>query len=182
MLGGASPLAVAGVVLDSALVSVVRGVTFAIVRVGGLEALGRVEPGSGMVGRPGAGDVDGEWEEGKGLLGTYYFVEEGIDGDGEDGGEDGMVRVRMRTRMVDGWFGVEHPASGSAACALSAWRSLVMGRRRVGYEIVQGVEMGRRCDIGIEVKLREGLAEVERIALSGDAVRVGEGMICVPDV
>ena len=111
--------------------------------------------------------LDEGWQEG--LVGTFYYVRLGIDA------EEGRM---LRTRM----FGSkEDPATGSVPSALASWLSLQEERGRVrerfGYVLTQGVEMGRRSEIGVEVwKNKEGEA-VERVVLSGEAVPVMEGWV-----
>jgi predicted PhzF superfamily epimerase YddE/YHI9 len=51
-----------------------------------------------------------------------------------------------------------------------------MGRMRE-WRIVQGVEMGRRSEIGVRVEVESG--RVKEIELRGTAVRVSEGAIVV---
>ena len=49
----------------------------------------------------------------------------------------------------------------------------------VEFEVVQGVEMGRRSDISVRVRLGSELAEkrVEEIILGGSSVQVMEGSL-----
>jgi PhzF family phenazine biosynthesis protein len=138
-----------------AVVSVVKGMTFMFVQLTSEDALARLQPFPRRVVMP-SGYL-GEWN---GFVAVYAFYER----------EDGVVR----TRMFDGTF--EDPATGSAACTLAGW--LVEkggpGKRRV--EIVQGVEMGRRSEIGVVVEVgRDG--KVEKVELEGTAVTVMTGWI-----
>jgi PhzF family phenazine biosynthesis protein len=76
---------------------------------------------------------------------------------------------------------MEDPATGSVASALSAWLSLKGGERgKTGgsrrFEITQGVEMGRRSVIRVEVMVGDG-KRVEEVRLSGSAVLVMEGSL-----
>ena len=153
-----------GGVLRIDVMSPVRGMNFVCVELESLEVLGSVAcTGS----RPTA-KLDKEWDVG--FVGALFYVRTG-----EEDAEDGRKVVRVRSRMIEGVM--EDPATGSAACALGALLSLRAKERRVVYEITQGVEMGRRSDIGMAVTLTEGLDEVETLELSGSSVRVMEGKV-----
>lgn len=148
------------------VVSPVRGMNFACVELEGLEALGAV----GCNGVKPAVRLDREWDVG--FVGALFYVVLGVE-DVEGGGR----RVQVRTRMIEGAF--EDAATGSAACALAGFLALKGGVRRVEFEVVQGVEMGRRSEIGVVVGLTEGLDGLESLELSGSAVRVMEGKVVV---
>lgn len=76
--------------------------------------------------------------------------------------------------MVEGAF--EDPATGSASCGLAAMLAMKEGLKgRTRFELVQGVEMGRRSEIGVEVVM-EG-AGVKTIELAGRAVEVMQGKV-----
>lgn len=76
--------------------------------------------------------------------------------------------------MVEGAF--EDPATGSASCGLAALLALKEGLEgRTTFELVQGVEMGRRSEIGIELVMREG--KIQTIELIGKAVEVMQGKV-----
>ena len=120
-----------------------------------------------MGSRP-AAKLDGECDVG--FVGALFCVKTG-----EEEGKDGSKVVRVRTRMIEGIL--EDPATGSAACALGALLSLRAKERKVIYEVTQGVEMGRRSDIGMAVTLNEGLDGVEMLELSGSSVKVMEGRV-----
>jgi PhzF family phenazine biosynthesis protein len=154
--------------LKAPIVSIVKGMTFLLVELKSLTALREV-----TMENPGVdfhGLLDGEW--GEGFVSQYYFVVLG---------EEGGV-VRVRTRMIE--VAMEDPATGSAASALSAWLSLTGDQRgRSGgirrFEVSQGVEMGRRSVIGVEVVVGEKNMEkrVDGVRLSGSAVLVMEGSL-----
>jgi PhzF family phenazine biosynthesis protein len=114
--------------------------------------------------------LDEGWREG--LVGTYCFVDQGT-------GPDGVRN--LRTRM---FASREDPATGSAACALTAYLSLQEGRAgRYRYKIVQGVEMGQRSEILVEIGVKKGEVhgfEIEEVLLSGSAVQVMQGTLEVP--
>lgn len=86
----------------------------------------------------------------------------------------------IRTRMVLG--GLEDPATGSAASGLAAYLALTEGRasQEYKYSLVQGVEMGRRSDIGVGVAL-DSDGKIEKVELVGTAVQVSEGKMTVPE-
>jgi PhzF family phenazine biosynthesis protein len=75
---------------------------------------------------------------------------------------------------------MEDPATGSAASALTAYLSLTEGnaKQTLVYGLTQGVEMGRRSDIQIQVQMTED-AGIEKVVLGGAAVRVMEGRLVV---
>jgi len=80
--------------------------------------------------------------------------------------------------MIEG--PLEDPATGSAASDLAAYLSLTAGResKTLKYEIIQGVEMGRRSEIFIEVEMTEDGA-VSQLFLEGGAVQVMEGRLTI---
>lgn len=87
---------------------------------------------------------------------------------------------RFRARMFAPRDGImEDPATGSAAVAFAGlWAASERPGEGVHrLAIVQGVEMGRRSEIGLEVEIAGGL--LARVRLSGAAVRIAEGMLLV---
>ena len=78
-------------------------------------------------------------------------------------------------RMIEGNF--EDPATGSAACGLSAFLALKARESRVDFEITQGVEIGRQSDIGVSVTLNTSADAVEKLELKGSAVKIMEGKV-----
>lgn len=78
---------------------------------------------------------------------------------------------------------LEDPATGSAACTLASFLSLqdgAAGQTR-SYTIVQGVDMGRRSVITVDVSLDEQ-RHVSTVQLKGSAVKVMSGHLTVgPD-
>jgi PhzF family phenazine biosynthesis protein len=153
-----------GAVLGIDVMSPVRGMNFVCVELESLEVLALV----GCTGSRPAAKLDGEWDVG--FVGALFYVKTG-----EEEGKDGSKVVRVRTRMIEGIL--EDPATGSAACALGALLSLRAKEKKVIYEITQGVEMGRRSDIGMAVTLNGGLDGVETLELSGSSVKVMEGKV-----
>ncbi|KAG6899341.1 hypothetical protein C0993_011129 [Termitomyces sp. T159_Od127] len=138
-----------------ALASIVKGMTFVLLELTSEEALGRLQPFQMRITAPDLGD----WA---GFLGVYAFYER----------PDGVVR----TRMFDGTL--EDPATGSAASTLAGWLAKKKGSGTWNFQIVQGVEMGRKSEITVNVEI-DSSGEVSRIDLGGSAVEVMEGLICV---
>jgi PhzF family phenazine biosynthesis protein len=149
------------------LVSIVKGMTFLLVELASLEALGRVRLQGTSIDFHGVLDKEEGW--GESFVAKYYFVvlkEE----------EEGKEVVKVRTRMLE--VGMEDPATGSAASALGSWLALREGRSR-RFEVTQGVEMGRRSVIGVHVGLDGDGKKVVGVRLSGCAVVVMEGSLRV---
>ena len=139
--------------------SPVKGMNFICAELESLEALAQVTV-TGV--RPTA-KLDSDWSIG--FVGAYFYVVTGQEGGSLD----------IRSRMIEGRM--EDPATGSAAAALSALLALKHKLQSASFRITQGVEMGRRSDIGMTVKLTDALDAVERIELSGSSVQVMQGTI-----
>jgi len=118
---------------DFAIVSIVKGMTFVLVELDDLEQLKLASLAGGSVD---IGELDEGWDDT--FIGLYFFVRTGHSRGGV---------VTLQTRMIEG--SLEDPATGSAASALTAYLSLGGGSsgETLSYEIVQGVEMGRRSEI-----------------------------------
>ncbi|KAH9211326.1 hypothetical protein DL95DRAFT_369894 [Leptodontidium sp. 2 PMI_412] len=163
--------------LDAQIVSIVQGMTFLLVRLGSLEELGDVQ----LVGEDVSfhGVLDEGWR--MGFVAKYYFVV--LEGEGSYGDSGGVMKIRSRMLEV----AMEDPATGSAASALSCYLALCGGDYgRKKFEVTQGVEMGRKSVIGVEVFVGEGLGQgeegrrrVEGVRISGNAVVVMEGNLRV---
>ncbi|RDW67127.1 PhzF family phenazine biosynthesis protein [Aspergillus mulundensis] len=149
-----------------ALFSVVKGMSQLLVELPSLEALAAVTTAYG--GQPASSlYLDAGWDEG--MVATYFYVRNVED--------EVLGRKVIRTRTILG--NLEDPATGSAASGLTAYLSLREGRAgRFVYDVVQGVEMGRRSEIGLEVVTGE--KGIVRLELRGSAVKVSEGSIVVP--
>ena len=153
------------------IVSIVKGMTFLLVRLESLEALAKVEIMGSELNFQGLLDDKEGWD--LGFVARYYYV---VDDGNEKKNEfaNGDVVERVRSRMVEDTM--EDPATGSAACALSAY--LALKEKRTGiFEITQGVEMGRRSVIGVEIVVDGEGRKVESVRLSGSAVQVMEGSL-----
>ncbi|WP_018235556.1 PhzF family phenazine biosynthesis protein [Ensifer sp. BR816] len=74
---------------------------------------------------------------------------------------------------------IEDPATGSASAALGAYLVSLLPRADAETEITieQGVEMGRRSIITVEVSKREGV--VRKVSVSGECVPVMGGEIAI---
>ncbi|PGH13574.1 hypothetical protein AJ79_03567 [Helicocarpus griseus UAMH5409] len=159
------------------IVSIVKGMTAVHVRLPGLEALAAMTTPSGGYSLPAlstekGGFMDPGWDVGMRLV-VYFYVKNVED---ERTGKS-VIRSRMFVETI------EDPATGSAASGLVAYLALSgegSGRgKEMEFHVVQGVEMGRRSDIGLKVEMKEGNREIEKIELSGSAVKVAEGDILV---
>ena len=142
------------------LVSPVKGMNFISIELSNLETLAKVEI-SGS--RPSA-KLDDEWDEG--LTGAFFYV--------ITDNEKGLVKLRTRMLLA----AIEDPATGSASCGLCAFLAMKFkAGRTTKFELTQAVEMGRKSDIGVEVTLTDSMDAVEKIELSGTAVKVTEGAL-----
>lgn len=103
------------------------------------------------------------------VLEPYYYVKLPDEG-------DGITRLRTRLIMFDEG---EDPATGSAASALTSYLSLQKGEasKTYNYHLEQGVEMGRRSQIGVAVRLDATGESVREVLLSGTAVSVMQGQL-----
>ncbi|KAK4548755.1 hypothetical protein LTR36_008528 [Oleoguttula mirabilis] len=140
------------------LVSPVKGMNFICVELPSLEALAAIQ----MSRKPTA-QLDEGWHVG--FVGTYFYVI----------CRQNHQEMDLQTRMIEGTF--EDPATGSAACGLGARLALKHKWTRAVFNITQGVEMGRKSDITVDVTLKAGSDEVEEIVLGGSSVKVMEGEI-----
>ncbi|KKZ63067.1 hypothetical protein EMCG_02568 [[Emmonsia] crescens] len=163
------------------IVSVVKGMTAAHVQLPSLEALAAATTASGGYGFPAisteaGGYFDPDWDTGLPLH-VYFYVKDVRD-------EVRKTNV-IRSRMF--FDATEDPATGSAASGLVSYLALTGqgggsgagNQEEMLFHVVQGVEMGRRSDIGLKVILKEGGKEIDKIQLSGSAVKVSEGDILI---
>lgn len=166
------------------VVSIVRGMTATLVPLASLTALAAVAIASGGATIPTSSTADGGyldpgWETPDHLARYFYVL---------DVPDETLGRNVIRSRMCVS--GIEDPATGSAASSLTTWLSLfgpaVAQRQEEGdlreYHVVQGVEMGRRSDIGIKVKVKDvdsNRKGIESVELSGCAVLISEGSVWV---
>ena len=167
--------------LQAPVVSIVRGMTVLLVRLPSLEHLAVVSTASRLV----FDEViqamlldDGPW--GSSFCYRYYYVNEGEEnGGGESAESGGRLVTRLRARMIELDF--EDPATGSAAVTLGSYLAINHHSHKsvARYEITQGVEIGRKSDIAVEVKpaVVDGVATVGELSLEGNAVIVMSGRI-----
>ncbi|KAF8302326.1 Diaminopimelate epimerase-like protein [Clavulina sp. PMI_390] len=158
-----------------ALVSIVEDLAFILVRVTSLEVLGALPTSSSTSFKP--RDFPG-FENYKAAALTIYaycIVEEG--------GSETQGTTKIRTRLIRPTW--EDPATGSAASCLTGYLTLTAQPQTTDvrrFEVTQGVEMGRRSDIVLEVKAKtnEGSGPaIDKIWLEGTAVPVMNGTLTV---
>ncbi|KAI0416875.1 hypothetical protein F5X98DRAFT_364099 [Xylaria grammica] len=156
--------------LDAPAFSIVKGMTFVLVRLPSLDLLGRVKALRLDFKALSASLLDEGWRDS--FVARYYFV----DTEGEKGA---LKDVRyLRTRMVE--LGFEDPATGSAATALGAYLTATQERKGTKFQMTQGVEMGRKSVISVETTIgEEGEGQVREVYLGGTAVVVMQGTLRV---
>lgn len=149
---------------DFPIISIVKGMTFALIELDSVDTLGMVSLSNQRVTNEG---LDAGWDNT--LVGTYFYVKTG---ESEEGA------TKLQTRMI--LDQLEDPATGSAASALTAYLSLLEGKpsKTLRYEIVQGAEMGRRSEIFIDVLTKED-GSVSELYLEGRSAQVMEGRLTV---
>ena len=158
------------------VVSIVKGMTFVLVDLTEApELLAGLEKGEAP-----SVELDEGWSPS--FVGAFYYTKSKTT---TQAGEQQIHNIRARMICQ----GVEDPGTGSASCSLAAYLSLT---RQVGegleqqvsglrlddklehhiFAIEQGVEMGRQCQIAVEVDLKRdthGKPAVANIILSGRA-------------
>lgn len=149
------------------IVSIVKGMTFALIRLESTTELSKVAPAS----KPTAKDflsLDPGWPST--FIGSYFYVVH------EEAGANGTVTISCR--MIEGLL--EDPATGSAASALTSY--LASERypndnevKEIAFQLEQGVDMGRASNIGVRVAVQNG--QVQSVYLSGTAVGVMTGQL-----
>lgn len=146
---------------SSAVFSIVKGMTFALIELENADDLRAVTTTQFPVNA----QLDQDWDQS--FVGSYFYVK-------LPASEDGVIG--LQTRMIE--MTLEDPATGSAASALASYLSMQDGGagQTFRYAITQGVEMGRKSDIGVEVTLSKD-SKVEKVVLSGGAVAVMEGTL-----
>jgi PhzF family phenazine biosynthesis protein len=156
---------------ESPIVSIVKGMSFVLVQLPSLETLAAFNS-SVHEDSYDPKILDTDWATG--LIGSsgYVLLE-----------KMGNVQ-KVRTRMHAEDF--EDPATGSAAGAMSCYLALAepveKGSGPFVYEITQGVEMGRKSDIRVEVARSEDGKSIKEVTLGGSAVMIMEGSLEVPQV
>jgi len=155
---------------SSPIASPVNGMTFALVPLPSLESLASVS--LTPVELP-ISLLDDGW---KSFAAQYYYHIYDKDATSNT--------TFIRTRMIGKW---EDPATGSAACTLACHLSLEAAQsghhetQRI-FDVTQGVEMGRKSVIRVEIELGPTLEVIKSVVLSGTAVQVIVGSVKVPIV
>ncbi|OTA99534.1 hypothetical protein M426DRAFT_325064 [Hypoxylon sp. CI-4A] len=160
------------------VVSIVNGMTAILARLPDLASLAAQT--QNLVGAENTFAASARLDEGwrSGPVVTYYYVDEGTVAGGAR---------RLRTRNLGSR---EDPATGSSASALCGFLTLSEEGAEEGegptvrrFEVVQGVEMGRRSEIRVQVALEDDdRTKVKEIRLEGNAVMIMQGRIPIPDV
>ncbi|KAL8862459.1 MAG: hypothetical protein Q9178_000956 [Gyalolechia marmorata] len=146
------------------VVSIVKGMTFVLVKVPSVEDLAAL-----TVGGPGVDSV--EWDAGwESFTAPYFYV---IVSEDEE-----ARHIGVRVRLIEPTCG-EDAATGSAASALSAYLALQRGTGSSAYScsIEQGIEMGRHSEIQVKVTLDDSGEGVRNVVLAGSAILVSEGTL-----
>lgn len=158
--------------LDAPVFSIVKGMAFLLVQLPDVEHLALVTTGNRLDLGNCVNLLDaGPW--GHGFVAPYYYVPQAA-----AAGEDGVRTETVRTRMVE--LGFEDPATGSAASCLAAYRTLEGDVDEVRYRVTQGVEIGRKSDIVVEVVVgagEGGAKAVREVRLGGTASMMTRGLL-----
>ncbi|KAF2877888.1 hypothetical protein BDV95DRAFT_633205 [Massariosphaeria phaeospora] len=146
------------------VVSIVKGMSFVLIELKDEKTLELVATTADNCS---VGELDEGWSPS--FVGTYFYVRS----------KDAVAGTRvLRTRMIEGTL--EDPATGSAASDLAAYLSLVDSKpgQTLRYEITQGVEMGRRSEIVVEVIMDDD-GKIATVFLEGSAVPVMGGRLTI---
>ncbi|CAI7645065.1 unnamed protein product [Penicillium viridicatum] len=156
-----------GLAETSPVVSVVKGVTYALVDL--------TERSDVFVNIVPGGSPDLDLDEGcsPSFTGIMYHRHLGSRTEGD------WVVWDLRVRMIA--IDLEDPACGSGGCSLGAYLALSNGQkgRNHRFYIDQGIEMGRDSYLIVDVLLDEDRKKVSTIKLAGHAAFVAEGNIFV---
>ncbi|EXF75882.1 phenazine biosynthesis PhzC/PhzF protein [Colletotrichum fioriniae PJ7] len=160
--------------LRAPIFCIVRGMTFALIRLASLKHLGHSQITPGRYPIQAKDIMDAGW--GNTSTGRYYnvLVETSVEGE--------TRIVKLRTRMVEAT--IEDPATGSAACALTSYLALYeFQEKQFKFELTQGVEMGRQSEIMVEVQVAagaDGERTIDKVLLGGTACEITRGQIILP--
>jgi PhzF family phenazine biosynthesis protein len=163
---------------DFPVFSIVKGVNQLLIDLPNLEALESLSPAVSGEEVPTktasqGGYLDENWG-GEGIVAVYFYV--------RDVQDKATNKPVIRTRMIDG--ALEDAATGSAASGLAAYLSLIEPNSEgkcYDYDIVQGVEMDRRSEIGAKVVRATDGPGIASIVLRGTAVKICAGQILVKE-
>ncbi|MCJ1331439.1 hypothetical protein MMC10_008129 [Thelotrema lepadinum] len=155
-------------------VSIVKGMTFILVPLSTVKALGSVSSGLFPASDVYKGlHLDVGWDTG--FTGTFYYCD--VTALADKAARDAFRRV-IRTRCIGR---IEDPGTGSASSALCCYLALQEPQSAgplFNYQLIQGVEMGRRCDIYVNVTRSQDGRAIEKVELIGNATApVMEGTI-----
>ncbi|KAF1810902.1 Diaminopimelate epimerase-like protein [Eremomyces bilateralis CBS 781.70] len=144
------------------LVSIVKGMTFALIELPSVETLGSVH-------LPQA-HPDVALDEGwmPSFVGTFYFCR-------IRNASAPRHTEKLRVRMLQ--ENIEDPATGSGSAALGSY--LALQRKEAGefrFEITQGIERGQKSEIVVTVTVIEE-GKVDKVVLEGTAVQVMKGKL-----
>ncbi|CAJ0548494.1 Ff.00g021070.m01.CDS01 [Fusarium sp. VM40] len=159
--------------LKAPLFSIVKGVTFSLIRLASLDHLSQISSGA----FPCESEDVMDAVRSETYIGRYYYslMETSIS-------SGGVRTVELRTRMVEAKM--EDPATGSAASALTSYLALKeYSETDIRFNITQGVEMGRKSEIVVEVKVnigKNGERSVNEVQLGGKAKQITKGTIIIP--
>lgn len=143
------------------IVSIVKGMAFILLRLPSLEKLGQINE-SLWPNTYETTPLDEDFREG--LIATYAYVLLDV--------VDGIQQIRSRMHGSR-----EDPATGSGSSALCCYLALQSEKRVCEFQLVQGVEMGRRSVIEIRVTKTEDGKGIQEVMLSGETIKVMEGSI-----
>lgn len=146
-------------------VSIVKGMTFTLVDLTDTPSL----MAALKVGEAPQPDLDKDWAPSFG--GCIYYAQ--LPADDKEQPPIHKLHVRMIA------IGLEDPATGSGNCALSAYLALQKGGKNAKhvFAVEQGVEMGRKSQLCVEIDLNEDGTSVAGVNLSGRATFIAEGRL-----
>jgi len=146
------------------VVSIVKGMTFVLVNLATEEQL----ESTGTTGAAVEPTLDPEWESA--FTGGYYYT---LKRSGR--------RFTLNVRMIEALL--EDPATGSAACCISAFLALEASKEgadkggQYEFDITQGVSMGRKSEIKVTVTMTND-GKLDTVKLGGSSVAVMKGVFC----
>jgi predicted PhzF superfamily epimerase YddE/YHI9 len=153
-------------------VSLVKGVTYTLVQLPTENVLGAIPSALDLL--KSHDGLDEDWAAKGSTVGFFFFVKVGQ-------ADEGLAI--LRTRMIHG--SLEDPATGSASSTLAAYLALhdthkereSAANEAHKFQMVQGVEMGRKSVIGVEVIAKH--CRIDKITLAGSSVSVMEGSLVI---